>query len=162
MSEQKTIGSPVVRIEVRVVVGDGLMAASDDPLFLGIRGPCGREFRLRPAHGSALRRWSEDRFVVGAADDPATNVAHPELNDPTSPPLDADSVTGVYLRKGQEPIPNVRAFGEMDDRLEVVEAEIEMHCEGRPKAVRFTRQGPLWLGLVSGLLFEIPRGDPGE
>ena len=162
MSEQKTVGSRVVRIEVRVAVGDSLMAASDDPLFLGIRGPCGREFRLQPAHGSALRRGSEDRFVIGAADDPATNIAHPELNDPTSPPLDADSVTGVYLRKSQEPIPNVRAFGEMDDRLEIAEAEIEMSSEGRPKAVRFTRRGPIWLGLVSGLLFEIPRSDSRE
>jgi hypothetical protein len=50
----------------------------------------------------------------------------------------------------------------MDDRLEIAEVEIEMHSAGRPKAVRFTRRGPIWLGLVSGQLFEIPRSDPGE
>jgi hypothetical protein len=162
MAKHETVGSPVVRIEIRIAVGDSLMAASDDPLFLGLRGACGREFRLLPAQGVALRRASEDRFVLGAPDDPATNVAHPDLNDPTAPPLDADAVTGVYLRKGLEPIPNVRAFGEMDDRLEVVEAEVEIHSQGPPKPLRFTRRGPVWLGLVSGLCLEIPRSDEGE
>jgi hypothetical protein len=161
VAENEAVRSPVVRIEVRIRVGDSLMAASDDPLFLGIRGACGREFRLQPAHGTSLRRGSEDRFVLGAPDDPATNVAHPDLNDPTAPPLDAEAITGLYLRKGQEPIPNVRAFGEMDDRLEIVEAEIEVHGDRRPKPLRFTRGGPVWLGLVCGLFLEIPRADDG-
>ncbi len=146
----------IVRIGVRIQVGSHLMAASDDPLFLGLRGPAGREFRLQPARGRSLRRGSEDHFVIGAPDDPATNLAHAELNDPTAPPLAATQVTGVYLRKGFEPIPNVRGHGEMDDRLEIAEIEVEIEAAGAPKAARFQRSGPVWLGLVSGLQLEIP------
>jgi hypothetical protein len=135
------------------------MAASDDPLFLGLRGPAGREFRLALAKGKghALRRGSEDRFVLGAPDDPATNVNHAEFNDPTAPGIDAEGIETLYLRKGFEPIPNVRAFGEMDDRLEILEAEVEIYTRGGPKPIRFARTGPVWLGLVAGLRFEIPR-----
>ncbi len=146
----------IIRIHVRLLVGDNLMSASDDPLFLGLRGPAGREFRLRPAHGRSLRRGHEDQFVLGAAGDPATNVAQPEFNDPTRPPLAFDGVESVYLRKGFDPIPNVRALGEMDDRLELLEAEVEIESEARPKALRFARKGPIWLGLVAGLRFELP------
>ncbi len=133
------------------------MAASDDPLFLGLRGPAGREFRLMPAKGQGLRRGAEDRFVLGAPDDPATNVAHAEFNDPTNPILDAEEIETLYLRKGHEPIPNVRAFGEMDDRLEIIEAGVEIYTRGGPKPIGFVRKGPIWLGLVAGLRFEIPR-----
>lgn len=160
MAEHANMGSPIVRIGIRLRVGESLMAASDDPLFLGLRGPSGREFRLDLARGRALRRGSEDRYVLGAASAPETNVAHPELNDPTAPPLDADDVQGVYLRKGQPPLPNVRGIGEMDDRLEIIEAEVEIHADGRNGPVCFARRGPFWLGLVSGQRVELRRSTP--
>jgi hypothetical protein len=157
MTRSSQIQKRVVKIRVRVQVGENLLAASDDPLFLGLRGEDGREFRLSPAEGRALRRGGEDLFVLAGPDDPETNVAHPELNDPTRPPLDAERITGAYLRKGFEPIPNVRAMGEMDDRLEVDWVEVEIDAENEPKAALFQRHGPLWLGLVSGCHIEIPR-----
>jgi hypothetical protein len=162
VSESTAIELPVKRISVRLRVGEHMLAASDDPVFLSLRGPSGREFRLAFQHGKALRRGAEDRFVLGAPDDPETNVAHADLNDPTSPPLDAAQVTSVFVRKGFEPIPNVRAVAEMDDRLELVEAEVEIHVEGRPKPLRHHRRGPVWLGLICGLRLEIPRVDDGR
>jgi hypothetical protein len=158
---QTAIRHPVRRIEVRIQVGPHLMAGTDDPLFLGLRGPAGREFRMRPAQGRALRRGSEDHFVFGAAADPDVNVDFPALNDPTQPALDADQIEGVYLRKGLDPIPNVRALGEMDDRLEVAEIEVSVVAEGDAGPRRYARSGPFWLGLVSGLLLEIPRAASG-
>lgn len=158
---EETLRSPIARIEVRVGVGQSLLAASDDPLFLGLMGPGGREFRLSLAHGRSLRRGAEDLFALAAAGSPECSVEHPELNDPTSPALDADAITGVYLRKGLDPIPNVRAVGEMDDRLEIVQAEVDLYVAGQAKPVRFTRRGPLWLGLVSGLQIELARRDEG-
>jgi hypothetical protein len=152
----------VVRIGVRLRVGESLMAASDDPLFLGLRGAAGREFRLDLARGHALRRGQEDHFSLGAPDDPQTNVAHPELNDPTAPPLAVAGIESVYLRKGFDPIPNVRGMGEMDDRLELLEAEVEIHVQDRPKPLRYRRRGPLWLGLVAGLRFELALEDEGR
>jgi hypothetical protein len=161
VSQASSIEHPVVRIAIRLKVGEHRLSATDDPVFLGFHGRSGRQFRLAFAKGRSLRRGKEDRFVLGAPDDPETNVAHPDLNDPTQPPLDAAALVGCYLRKGFDPIPNVRGVGEMDDRLEVAEIEVEIHSEGMPKAVRFARQGPLWLGLLSGLQFEIPRVDEG-
>ena len=79
------------------------------------------------------------------------------LDDPTRPPIDAERITSAYLRKGFEPIPNVRAMGEMDDRLEVDWVEVEIDAENEPKAALFIRHGPIWLGLVCGCRFEIPR-----
>ena len=156
MSEPAVIRSPIERIEVRVLVGDSLLAASDDPFFLGLTGPSGREFRLLLAHGKSLRRKAEDRYLLGG---PEANVEQPELNDPSLPPLDADGITGAYLRKGLDPIPNVRAVGELDDRLELVEAEVTIHCPGGPQ--RFLRRDPLWLGLVAGMRIELARLDEG-
>jgi len=153
---------PIQRISVRVRVGEHMLAASDDPLFLSLRGPSGREFRLALKHGKTLRRGAEDHFVFGAPDDPETNVAHADINDPTSPPLDAAEITSIFLRKGFEPIPNVRAVGEMDDRLELVEAEVEIQVPGRPKPLRHYRRGSVWLGLVCGLRLEIPLVDDGR
>lgn len=155
MAQEATARFPIVRIAVRLKVGTSLMSGSDDPVFLGLAGPEGREFRLVRAKGRNLRRGSEDQFVLAAPGDPDTNVAHPEFNDPTNPPLDAERVTGVYLRKGFDPIPNVRAVGEMDDRLEVVDVEVEIHASGRPKPTRYCRSGPHWLGLVAGLRIEL-------
>ena len=66
MSEPAATRSRVTRIEVRVRVGDNLLAASDDPFFLGLTGPSGREFRLLLAHGRTLRRKAEDHFVLAA------------------------------------------------------------------------------------------------
>lgn len=160
MAEERSPKHSVQRIIVRVRVSQDLMAASDDPLFFGLRGACGREFRLQPARGRALRRGSEDCFVLGAPDDPETNVEHAEFNDPTNPALDAEEITGAYLLKGFEPIPNVRALGEMDDRLGLDHVEVEVSAEGESGPRRFARKGPIWLGLVSGLLLEIPPADP--
>ncbi len=149
----------VQRIEVRIQVGKDRMAATDDPVFLGLLGPEGREFRLAPRRGHALRRGHLDVYVLGGPEDPDTNVEHPDLNDPSVPPLAAEAITGCYLRKGSEPIPNVRALGEMDDRLEVAEIEVSVLVAGGAEALRFARSGPLWLGLVCGHRFEIPRVD---
>lgn len=142
--------APIRRIIVRVLVGTDRMAATDDPLFLELIGPGGREFRLEPAHGKAFRRGSQDEFVLGAPKDPAANVAQAELNDPTEPALDATLITGACLRKGTEPIPNVRGFGEMDDRLQLLQVDVELHVEGEAEPRRFQRMGPIWLGLVCG------------
>jgi hypothetical protein len=133
------------------------MAASDDPLFLVLEGSGGREFRLLPARGAGLRRGSEDRYVLGAPQDPETNVAHPDLNDPNTPSLDANALTGVALRKGLEPIPNVRGLGEMDDRLQLASAEVELQVEGEPRPRRWRLAGPLWLGLICGLSASLAR-----
>jgi hypothetical protein len=152
----------IQRITVRIQVGEHMLAASDDPLFLGLTGRSGREFRLVFHHGRTLKRGAEDHFVLGSPDDRETNVAHPELNDPSSPTLDATRIESIYLRKGFEPIPNVRAVGEMDDRLEIVEAEVLLHVAGRSEPIRYFRPGPIWLGLVCGLRFEIGPVDAGE
>jgi hypothetical protein len=147
----------VVRIEVKLEVGDHLMAASDDPIFLGLRGPCGRQFRLRLAKGKFLRKGKIDHFILGSPNDDRTNVEQAELNDPTVPAIDALSITSAYIRKGFEPVPNVRAMGEMDDRLLIDHAEVDVITDG--VRVRFARRGPIWLGLASGLNFELPRTD---
>jgi hypothetical protein len=157
VSEPAAQGSQVSRIDVRVQVGDSLLAASDDPLFLGLRGSAGREFRLLLAHGKSLRRKAHDHYVLVPTTHPDSNVKFPELNDPTDPPLDADTITGVYLRKGLDPIPNVRAVGELDDRLEVVLATVEIHTGSGKR--RYHRAGPLWLGLNAGLVIDLARLD---
>jgi len=159
VSEPVSIRSPVTRIDVRVRVGSHMLAATDDPLFLGLEGPGGREFRLLMAHGKCLRRKSEDHFVVGAAHGGETNLASPELNDPTTPALDATRIQGVYLRKGVDPIPNVRAVGELDDRLELMHAEVEIHSSAEASPRRFVRDGPIWLGLNAGMRLELAPAD---
>jgi len=135
------------------------MAGTDDPVFLGLRGPAGREFRLALGHGKAFRRKGEERYVIGAPSDGKTNVACPELNDPTTPELDADAITGVYLCKRQEPIPNVRGFGEMDDRLQLDAIDVELVATSGSR--HFHRSGPLWLGLTCGLSCELAPADGG-
>jgi len=157
VSQERPVRRPVSRIEIRLQIGEGLLAASDDPLFLGIAGPCGREFRLELAHGRSLRRGAEDHYVLGAKGEPSANVNRPELNDPTEPIIDADAIAGVYLRKGTDPIPNVRAVGELDDRLQVIAATVEIYADGGSAPIRFGRRGPIWLGLASGLRFELAR-----
>lgn len=138
------------RIEVRVHVGTDRMAGTDDPLFLELGGPAGREFRLSPAHGKAFRRGAEEQYVLAGASDPDTNVGFPELNDPGVPAIPFAGVTGVVLRKGQEPIPNVRGHGEMDDRLQVRSIEVVLVADDGSAPRRFVREGPFWLGLVCG------------
>jgi hypothetical protein len=54
-----------------------------------------------------------------------------------------------------EPLPNVRGFGEMDDRLEIESAEIELHCSTLEAPRRFRRDGPIWLGIICGSSFEL-------
>ncbi len=159
MAENSPTRHPVVRIEVRIQVGPNLMSGTDDPLFLGLRGSEGREFRLKLTGGGSLRRGREGRVVFGAPEDPATNAEMPELNDPTRPTLDANAISAIYLRKGLEPIPNVRGLGEMDDRLELEAVAVEISVADEPKPRRFARRGPIWLGLVCGLLLEIPSID---
>lgn len=151
--------APIRRIVVAIQVGRDLLAATDDPLFLELNGPGGREFRLQAAQGRALRRGSQDRFVLGAKSDPETNVASPELNDPTAPALDADAVVGIALRKGLDPIPNVRGHGELDDRLQVLGVEVEVHVDGEAEPRRWSRSGDFWLGLVSGLRLHLSPAD---
>jgi hypothetical protein len=147
---------PVERIEVRVEVGTDRMAASDDPLFLRLGGPGGRDFRLDLAKGRTLRRGSEDVYVLGAPGAAETNVAHPELNDPTAPALHLGDISDVQLVKGLEPLPNVRGVGEMDDRLLVERVSVRIEGDGGQSA-HFARRGPIWLGLLCGLQLELPR-----
>lgn len=161
MTEARPIVGPsasacIRRIEVSVRVGTDRMAASDDPLFLEVWGPAGREFRLSPARGKALRRGAEETYVLAGAGDADTNVGFPELNDPTAPPIPLAGVTGVSLRKGQEPIPNVRGHGEMDDRLQVLSIEVRLVPDDGTPARRFAREGPFWLGLVCGERISLP------
>jgi hypothetical protein len=159
MAALATSALPIQRMLLRLTIGESLMAGSDDPLFLGLHGPEGREFRIRFARGPSLRRGGEETYCLGSPNDRETNVANPAFNDPTAPPMDAALVQGVYLRKGFEPIPNVRGMGEMDDRLELLEAELSLFSVARAKPLRFLRRGPLWLGLVSGLRIDLPRVD---
>ena len=37
-----------------------------------------------------------------------------------------------------------------------------VEVQGEPKARRYFRDGPIWLGLVSGLCIEVPRTDESE
>jgi len=152
-----TIEEPIQRIVVHVRVGDDRMAATDDPVFLGLRGPTGREFRLALAHGKSLRRKGDERYVFGPPGGAEVNVAHREWNDPSTPPLDARHVTGVYLRKRQEPIPNVRGVAELDDRLQVERVEVQIESHGGIRT--FHRQGPIWLGLACGQSFDLMAAD---
>jgi hypothetical protein len=138
------------------------MSATDDPLFLHLDGPQGREFRLSFAKRPGLRRGAEDVYVLAAAGSSDANVTQAALNDPCSPALHATGIERVGLRKGLEPIPNVRGFGEMDDRLEIQEAEVLIQTAGREQPLRFFRRGPCWLGLVCGLTLELPRSRESE
>ena len=54
-------------------------------------------------------------------------------------------------------VPNVRAFGEMDDRLELSRVEVEVQTDDGTAPLRFERNGPLWLGLICGLSVRIER-----
>ena len=63
MTDPSTARHPVSQINVRLLVGASLLSASDDPLYLGLRGPGGREFRrswampCSIATGFQSRRW---------------------------------------------------------------------------------------------------------
>ena len=145
--------SPIQRIVLELRVGSDRMAATDDPVFLGLRGPAGREFRVALAKGKSLRRKGEERYVFGAPGDGETNVAEPTLNDPTTPAITA-AIEGVYLIKRQDAFPNVRGMGELDDRLQLEEASVTFELtDGSTR--RFHRSGPIWLGLTCGLSFDL-------
>jgi hypothetical protein len=159
MAALATSARPILRMILRLTIGESVMAGSDDPLFLGLHGAQGREFRVRFARGPSLRRGGEESFCLGSPNDPETNIANPGFNDPTAPALDGALIQSVYLRKGFEPVPNVRGMGEMDDRLELIEAELSIHTSGRANPLRFHRRGPLWLGLVAGLRLDLARVD---
>ncbi len=128
------------------------MAGSDDPLFLRLAGPDGRDFRLTLAKGRTLRRGDENVFALGG---PEANVDHAELNDPTAPQLYAQGIERVELFKSMAPIPNVRGLAELDDRLQIDAAQVELHCEGLSEPRHFAREGPFWLGLVCGFGIEL-------
>lgn len=149
-------GSRVRRITVEVQVGSDKMAATDDPMFLGLRGPHGREFRLQPLSGKPWRKGSKTTWVLAGGGDPDTNIAMPELNDPAQPSIQSGGIEGAYLRKGLDPIPNVRGHGEMDDRIQIDRIEVTLHAEDG-SVVRFGRSEGFWLGLVCGLFMELPR-----
>ena len=141
----------IERITVQVHVGHDRMAGTDDPLFLRLHGPGGREFRLAKADGSGLKRDADGAYVLGATDAPETNVAHAELNDPTDPPIDIADITGVSLAKGMDPIPNVRGIAELDDRVEIQTARVEIHATAGGPPICYERNGPFWLSLSCGL-----------
>jgi hypothetical protein len=147
------------RIVVGVHVGTDRLAGTDDPLFLELVGPGGREFRLEFSQGRALRRGALDRFVLGGPNDPETNVANPDLNDPTDPPLDANRVLGISIRKGLDPIPNVRGRGELDDRVQLVAVEVDLYVDGQPAPRRWIQEGSVWLGLVCGMRMSLVASD---
>jgi hypothetical protein len=143
------------KIVVRIQVGVDRMAGTDDPVFLHLSGPAGRDFRLQLASGKTLRKGALDTFVLGAPGDPETNVKQPELNDPTSPPLTLAGIDRVAIHKGFQPLPNVRGVGEMDDRIELTSVEVEIQSKHEAGGKRFRRDGPIWLGLVCGLSVEL-------
>lgn len=157
MSTNAPAPGSISHIQVRLQVGHDRMAGTDDPLFLRLHGPAGREFRLAGADGYTIKRDDEHVYVLGAPDHPETNVAHPELNDPTIPALAISEVLGVSLVKGMEPIPNVRGIGELDDRVEIESVEVEIHCGPDEAIHRYSRQGPIWLGLASGFTVELAK-----
>ena len=148
---QDTAENPIQKIVIKITVGSHRMSATDDPLFLHLHGPSGREFRLLLAHGQSLRKGSTDEYILGPADGGESNVEHPELNDPTAPAIDNRGVKRVSIRKGLDPIPNVRGIAELDDRVEIQMARVEIYAtDGGPPAC-YERNGPFWLGLSCGL-----------
>lgn len=87
-------------------------------------------------------------------------MAHAEFNDPSEPAIDLDAISEVCIRKGLEPIPNVRGVAELDDRLQIMFAEVElMSADGTSRS--FQREGPIWLGLMSGLWMQLVPADGG-
>ena len=73
------------------------------------------------------------RFVLGGAQDPETNVARPELNDPSAPPIDAAHITGVYLRKDDW----LRALADSDEALRLDPKDVMAHVNrGRAFGMR--------------------------
>ena len=157
MSTQAAADGAVTRIVVRIEIGGDRMAATDDPMFLRLEGPAGREFRLAPRRGKGFRRGAAEAFVLGPPDDPETNVAHAELNDPAASPMAAKSLARVVLRKSMEPIPNVRGLGEMDDRVQIARVSVAIETAGTSEEIRWEREGPFWLGLVCGLAVDLER-----
>jgi len=62
--------------------------------------------------------------------------------------------TSITVRVSVE----VERGNEGTDRVLVTEAEVTLECDaGTP--IRCFRAGPIWLGLVAGLHFELPRVD---
>jgi hypothetical protein len=150
-------GQLIRRIVVRVAVGNDRMGGTDDPVYLRLCGPAGREFRLKLARGRSFQRGKVSSLVLGGSGDSETNIAHPELNDPSSPALSIDEVERVLLVKGMEPIPNVRGVGELDDRLLIDSAEVSIEPDDGGEPLSLRRDGPFWLGLVSGMSLELAR-----
>jgi hypothetical protein len=155
--------NPIETVVVRVQVGSDRKAGTDDPVFLRLAGPAGRDFRLSLAKGRTLQRGDLNVFVLGGPD---ANVEHAELNDPTSPVLDGSGIERVEIFKALSPIPNVRGLAELDDRAQIDRVEVEVYAAGNSEPRRFAREGPIWLGLICGFQIELAeRGElaePGE
>ena len=134
------------------------MAATDDPLFLRLSGPSGREFRLMLAKSRTLRRGEENVFVLGGSE---ANIEHADLNDPGAPQIHGSGIERVEIFKSMAPIPNVRGVAELDDRVQLDRAEVELHSPDFSSPRRFERQGPFWLGLVCGFCIELATVDRG-
>jgi hypothetical protein len=148
-------GPWVRKIIVRVTTGQDRMSGTDDPIFLRLMGPGGREFRLDTPRGRGFRRDSLTTFVLAGGDDPEAHLERPEMNDPTSPRLPMSGIEGVGLRKDLNPIPNVRGMAELDDRILIADVEVEIHPDDDSSSQLYRRGGPIWLGLVCGLFLEL-------
>jgi hypothetical protein len=159
LSTQATTSNPIERVVVRVQVGSDRKAGTDDPVFLRLGGPGGRDFRLNLAKGRTLHRGDLNVFVLGGPD---ANVDHPELNDPTAPQVYASGIERVEIFKGLAPIPNVRGVAELDDRAQFDRVEVELYSSGETEPRCFAREGPFWLGLVCGFSIALAALDPPE
>ena len=82
MSTQGASSHPIQAIVVRIQLGRDRKSGTDDPVFLRLTGPCGRDFRLLLAKGRTLHRSEENIFRLGV---PEANIDHPDLNDPLPP-----------------------------------------------------------------------------
>ena len=69
MAEKNTVSSPIVRIGVQRKVGERLMAATADPVFLELPGEDGQEVCLRRNGGKSPRPGQEEPPRCGSSED---------------------------------------------------------------------------------------------
>ena len=65
-----------------------------------------------------------------------------------NPPVKPDSINAVNAARST-----------LGVDAEIAEVEVAIDVAGQPKAIRFARSGPIWLGLSAGIFFEIARID---
>jgi hypothetical protein len=137
-------------ITVELQVGPDSVAASPDPLFLGLYGPGGgREFRLdAPTFEEFNQAGKSVRLQLGTGCCPKPNdrqvswSSQGHGNDPSIYGIDLDGVEFVYLRKQLlegKPQDNILVLQWVDVRL----------CDGS-EIRRFGSSGRLWFGLETG------------